>query len=299
MRIRPFEYYAAVNLEDALEQLSEYGPDTRILAGGTDLVLGMKRKIDLPRRVVGLNKVNELDYISEGEATLRIGSLVTHSEVAKNKLLNETVPLLCDAVSLIGSWQIRNIATIGGNLCNASPAADSAGPLLALNARVVVADRRKETEIPLNSFFTGPGKNRLAPGELLKEIIIEKPRFPSAGCYLKLMRKKAVDLSLVGVAFLAEADPSEGRLTSVSIGLGGVAPTPMRALEAESMLSGLAYEKALQALPNAARTAVKAASPISDIRASAEYRRAIIDVYVRRAGEKVIRSLMSGKGSEK
>ncbi len=299
MRIRPFEYYAAVNLEDALEQLSEYGPDTRILAGGTDLVLGMKRKTDLPARVLGLNKVRELDYISEEESTLRIGSLVTHSEVAKNKLLKETAPLLCDAVSLIGSWQIRNIATIGGNLSNASPAADSAGPLLALNARVVVADRRKETEIPLNSFFTGPGKTRLAPGQLLKEIIIEKSRFPSAGCYLKLMRKKAVDLSLVGVAFLAEADPSKGRLTSVSIGLGGVAPTPMRALEAESMLTGLEFEKALQALPDAGRTAVKAARPISDIRASAEYRRAIIDVYVRRAGEKVIRSLMSGKGREK
>ncbi len=299
MRIRPFEYYAAVNLEDALEQLSEYGPDTRILAGGTDLVLGMKRKTDLPSRVLGLNKVRELDYISEEESTLRIGSLATHSEVAKNKLLKETAPLLCDAVSLIGSWQIRNIATIGGNLCNASPAADSAGPLLALNARVVVADRKKETEIPLNSFFTGPGKARLAPGQLLKEIIIEKSRFPSAGCYLKLMRKKAVDLSLVGVAFLAEADPSKGRLTSVSIGLGGVAPTPMRALEAESMLTGLEFEKALQALPDAGRTAVKAARPISDIRASAEYRRAIIDVYVRRAGEKVIRSLMSGKGREK
>jgi len=299
MRIRPFEYHAAVNLEDALTQLGEYGQDAKVLAGGTDLIPAMKHKTILPPRVISLNKVGELDFIREDNSMVRIGALATHFDLSRNALLNESMPILCEAVSLIGSWQIRNVATIGGNLCNASPAADSAAPLLALEARVVIADTEDETEMPLASFFTGPGATALAPNQLLKEIVIQRPDVRSAGCYLKLMRKRAVDLALVGVAFQAEVDDSGEKLARVAIGLGGVAPTPIRASEAEAMLTGLDYNEVFEALPDAARAAVAATRPISDIRASADYRRAMVDVYVRRAGEKVINSLLNGEGIEK
>jgi len=299
MRIRPFEYHAPADLEEALNLLAEFGPDVKVLAGGTDLVLAMKHKTILPPRVISLSKIEGLGVVREETSTVKIGALATHSNLSRNVLLNKSMSMLCKAVSLIGSWQIRNVATIGGNLCNASPAADSAAPLLALDARVVIADSKGEEEIPLSSFFAGPGTTALGPGQLLKEIVVDRPRPRSAGCYLKLMRKKAVDLSLVGVAFQAEVDDSGKKLSQVAIGLGGVAPTVIRAPEAEAMLAGLTYDKVIKALPGAARAAVAATRPISDVRASADYRRSMVDVYVRRAGEEVIHSLFNREGIEK
>lgn len=299
MRIRPFEYHTGTNIRDVLLLLAEYGADAKVVAGGTDLVLAMKHKTILPRVVVSLHEVEGLDFIREQDSSIRIGALTTHADLAMNAILKDSFLILCDAVSLIGSWQIRNVATIGGNLCNASPAADSAAPLLALDARVVIADMEGEEKMPLSSFFTGPGKTALNPNQLMKEIVIEKPKAPSAGCYLKLMRKKAVDLALIGVAFQAETDQANERLTRAAIGLGGVAPTPIRASEAEAMLTGLSYQKALKRLPEAARAAVAATRPISDVRASADYRRTMIDVYVRQAGEKVLSALMNGRGIQR
>jgi aerobic carbon-monoxide dehydrogenase medium subunit len=299
MRIRPFEYHAPDDLEEVLDLLAEFGPDAKVLAGGTDLVLAMKHKIILPPRVISLSKLEGLGSVRKENGTVRIGALTTHSNLSRSALLNQDMAVLCNAVALIGSWQIRNVATIGGNLCNASPAADSAAPLLALDARVVIVDSKGEREIPLNSFFKGPGATALEPDQLLKEIVVDRPKARSAGSYLKLMRKKAVDLSLVGVAVQAGTDRSGEKLTEVAIGLGGVAPTPIRAPEAEAMLRGLKRDELLKALPDAARAAVQATRPISDIRASADYRRAMVDVYVQRAGEAVIHSLFNGEGIEK
>jgi len=297
MRIRPFEYYAAEDLKDALEKLEEYGLQAKALAGGTDLVLAMKKKKILPGRIISLHKLKELEYVRESGPEVRIGALMKHADLAANPILQSRFPILCDAVALIGSWQIRNIATIGGNLCTASPAADSAGPLLALDARVVIAGAGKERELPLASFFKGPGETVLKPHELLKEIVLGIPGARSEGCYLKLMRKRAVDLSLTGVAFYAEMDREGKRLARATIGLGGVAPTPIRAVEAEALLNGLSRSEAVEAIPEVAKRAVAAARPISDVRASAEYRRTIVEAFVRRAGEKIVARLFDeGKG---
>jgi carbon-monoxide dehydrogenase medium subunit len=296
MRLRSFDYFAAGSLADALVQLARYGSDARVLAGGTDLVPAMKHKSMRPRMVVSLHRVSELKFISDEGAVIRLGSLVRHTDLADNSELNGSFPVLCEAVSLIGSWQIRNVATIGGNLCNASPAADSAAPLLALDARVKIVDANSEREMPVSAFFIGPGETALRSNQILKEIVIEKPKNRSAGCYLKLMRKKAVDLSLVGVAFQAETDEAGEKLVRAAIGLGGVAPTPIRAPEAEAMLTGLPCEEAMKMLPRVAKTAVAATSPISDVRATAEYRKEIVEVYVRRAGEKAINILSTKKG---
>lgn len=299
MRIRPFEYYAAKNLEDALEKTGEYGSQAKLVAGGTDLVLAMKKKKILPEKIISLHKLKELEYVRKAESQVRIGALTKHTDLAVNPILKQYFPILCDAVSLIGSWQIRNVATIGGNLCTASPAADSACPLLALDARVVVVETGGEKELALTSFFRGPGETVLKPHQLLKEIILDIPEGRSAGCYLKLMRKKAVDLSLAGVAFQAEMDVEGERLSKVAIGLGGVAPTPIRAAEAESALAGLSLKEAIERISAVAKRAVAATRPISDVRASATYRRIIVGVYVQEAAEKILRKFLEEEGKQR
>ena len=297
MRIRPFDYWAAPGLAEALNELDLHGADAKVIAGGTDLVLNLKKKAILPRRVISLHNLDELDFVKSDDSRVRIGALTKHADLAANPFLKQHLPILCEAVGLIGSWQIRNVGTIGGNICNASPAADSAPPLLVLNAQLLVASKSAEKKIPLASFFTGPGETALESGQILKEIVIELPRQRSAGCYLKLRRRKAVDVSLVGVAFQAETGSDGNTLARVGIALGGVAPTPVRAPEAEAILVGLTLDEALTKVSDCAKIAVKAASPIDDVRASASYRRTIVDVFVHQCAQKVLGTLKNGGGN--
>lgn len=294
MRIRPFQYHTARSFVEALEEMDQYGSEIQPLAGGTDLVPNLKKKTMGPVFLLNLLDIPGLDSIREDGSVIRIGALAKHATLASHPLLIRRLPMLAEATGLIGSWQIRNLGTIGGNLCNASPAADSAPPLLALEARVVVADMKGEREIPLPSFFTGPGETALKANQLLKEVIIPKRARRFAGTYLKSMRKQGVDLALVGVAFHGELDDGGDRLQRVAVAMGGVAPTPIRAAEAEAELTGLSYEKALKKIPLVAKAAVTVTQPIDDIRASAEHRKAIVDVYVRRAVRSVLEKLFTG-----
>ena len=139
MRIRPFDYWAAPGLNEALNELDLHGADAKVIAGGTDLVLNLKKKNVQPRRVISLHNLNELDFVQSDDSRVRIGALTKHADLAANPFLKQHLPILCEAVGLIGSWQIRNVGTIGGNICNASPAADSAPALLVLNAQLIVA----------------------------------------------------------------------------------------------------------------------------------------------------------------
>jgi len=297
MRIRPFDYWAAPGLNEVLNELDLHGADAKVIAGGTDLVLNLKKKNVQPRRVISLHKLNELDFVQSDDSRVRIGALTKHADLAANPFLKRHLPILCEAVGLIGSWQIRNVGTIGGNICNASPAADSAPALLVLNAQLIVASKKGEKKIPIESFFSGPGKTALEAGQILKEIVIELPRQRSAGCYLKLRRRKAVDVSLAGVAFQAETGSDGNTLAKVGIALGGVAPTPVRAPEAEAILVGLTLDEAITKVSDCAKIAVKAASPIDDVRASASYRRTIVDVFVHQCAQKVLGTLKNGGGN--
>jgi len=297
MRIRPFDYWAAPGLNEALNELDLHGADAKVIAGGTDLVLNLKKKNVQPRRVISLHNLNELDFVQSDDSRVRIGALTKHADLAANPFLKQHLPILCEAVGLIGSWQIRNVGTIGGNICNASPAADSAPALLVLNAQLIVASKKEEKKIPIESFFNGPGETALEAGQILKEIVIELPRQRSAGCYLKLRRRKAVDVSLVGVAFQAETESDGKTLAKVGIALGGVAPTPVRAPEAEAILVGLTLDEAITKVSDCAKMAVKAASPIDDVRASASYRRTIVDVFVHQCAQKVLLTLKNGGGN--
>ena len=297
MRIRPFDYWAAPGLDEALNELDLHGADAKVIAGGTDLVLNMKKKNILPRRVISLHNLDELDFVQPDDSRVRIGALTKHADLAADPFLKQHFPILCQAVGLIGSWQIRNVGTIGGNICNASPAADSAPALLVLNAQLIVASKTGENKIPLASFFTGPGETALETGQILKEIVIELPKQRSAGCYLKLRRRKAVDVSLAGVAFQAETGSDGNTLAKVGIALGGVAPTPVRVPEAEAILVGLTLDKAITKVSDCAKIAVKAASPIDDVRATASYRRTIVDVFLHQCAQKVLSTLKNGGGN--
>jgi carbon-monoxide dehydrogenase medium subunit len=297
MRIRPFDYWAAPGLDEALSELDLHGADAKVIAGGTDLVLNLKKKNILPRRVISLHNLNELDFVQPDDSRVRIGALTKHADLAADPFLKQHFPILCQAVGLIGSWQIRNVGTIGGNICNASPAADSAPALLVLNAQLIVASKTGENKIPLASFFTGPGETALETGQILKEIVIELPKQRSAGCYLKLRRRKAVDVSLAGVAFQAETGSDGNTLAKVGIALGGVAPTPVRVPEAEAILVGLTLDKAITKVSDCAKIAVKAACPIDDVRATASYRRTIVDVFLNQCAQKVLGTLKNGGGN--
>lgn len=297
MRIRPFEYWAAPSLDEALNELNNCGADVMVIAGGTDLVLNMKKKNILPSRVISLHNLKELDFVQLQGSTIRIGPLSRHADLAANLLLKRHFPIVCEAVGLIGSWQIRNVGTIGGNICNASPAADSAPALLALNAQLILASKTAEKKVPLDSFFTGPGETMLRPGQILKEIVVELPQQPSAGCYMKLRRRKAVDISLAGVAFQAETGTDNNRLEKVGIALGGVAPTPIRIAEAEAVLTGLSLDEAMVKISDCVQIAVKAARPIDDVRATASYRLAIVDAFLHQCAKNVITTLKNSKGN--
>ncbi len=195
MRIRGFEYHAPAGLKEALDILDHYGPRAAPLAGGTDLFLEMRHGKQ-PEHLVWLGNLNELRGLSRSGEEIRIGSLCLYADLAEDEELRSTIPILAKAASLIGSWQIRNTATIGGNLCHASPAADSAGPLLALEAKVVLAGREEERTLGLTEFFVGPGRTAMAPGELLKESIVPLKKAPTPGRYPKLTRNKPVALFL-------------------------------------------------------------------------------------------------------
>jgi len=292
MRIRPFEYHTVSTLDEALVFLGRHGPQTKIVAGGTDLVLQMKKKQVLPQRIFSLLNLQELDFVRQEGRTIRIGALTRHADLATHDLLKDDFSILCQACGLIGSWQIRNVGTIGGNLCNASPSADAAPPLLAMDARVVIAETGREKENPLSDFFTGPGTTVLQPHQILKEIVLERPQNHSAGCYHKLRRRKAVDLSLASVAFQAESDSDGRTLAKVAIAMGGVAPTPIRAPEAEAVLIGRTYEDALKKIDDCVDAALAATNPIDDIRATASYRRSVVASYVRQSARKVLSTLL-------
>ncbi|HEX7592708.1 MAG TPA: FAD binding domain-containing protein, partial [Anaerolineae bacterium] len=168
--MKPFDYFSPTTIDEATRMLADYGDDARALAGGTDLLIRMKRKQWTPRAVVSLCRVPGLRSISlNGE--LRLGACVTLTDLIRSPIIREHYPVLAKTASKMAGVQVRNLATVGGNLCNASPAADTAPPLIALNARAVIVGKNGERVVPLDEFFVGVGKSALAPGEMLREIL--------------------------------------------------------------------------------------------------------------------------------
>lgn len=280
-RTEPFEFYQPTTLQEASRLLKDKGDGGRFLAGGTDLVIAMKEKGLLPRYIVDLKRVPNLSGIRENaDGSTALGALTTMYEIETSPLIKKKFPFLAQSAAEVGSIQIRNRATIGGNMCNATPSADTAPALIALNATAKIAGVAGERTMNLEEFFKGPGRNAMEPEEILTAITIPKTGPHWVGEYIKFSPRDMMDLAYIGVAVAYELG-SDKKCTGVRIVLGAVAPTPIRARNAEALLEGqiLGEDLATKVGDEAAREA----KPISDVRSSADYRRAMVGVMTKRA----------------
>jgi len=276
-----FEYRKPGSLRETLRLLSSKGTDARILAGGTDLILQIKQGQISPSLLLDVKDVpelNKLEWTKDGG--LHIGAAVPLSKLLTSSIVTKRYGILAQACSVIGSMQIRNRGTVGGNICNATPSADSAPALLCLDAKAIVVSQKKTRKIDLDDFFVAPGKTSMAKGELLVEIEVPTPPARSAGCYMRHTTREEMDIAVTGVASFLVLSPRSKKPKEVRIALGAVAPTPLRAYGAEALLIGKPITEKI--IEEVAEKAAKEAKPISDIRASAEYRRELVKVLTRR-----------------
>ncbi len=274
-----FKYLRPKSFEEALELLDKYGEQAKLLAGGTDLIVKMKDGVVKPKYVIDLSRLEELKFISKEDGVIKIGALTTLREIETSPIIRENVHVLSDAVEKMASWQIRNLGTIGGNLCNASPAADTAPPLLVLEAELKLTSSEGERMVPIGQFFTGPGETILKNNELLTEIQIPIMSNHAGTAFLKLGRRFAHTLSIVSVATLVVVE--DDVFKDVRIALGSVAPTPVRAKKTEDKFRDLSATK--DVVEKNRVWVVEDISPISDVRASAEYRKEMSIVLTKRA----------------
>ena len=280
-RPEPFEMYQPTTLEEASRLLRDKGSGGRFLAGGTDLVIAIKEKGLIPKYVIDLKKVPGLSGIREnGDGSITIGALTTMREIETDLLLNKKYPFLCQSAAEVGSIQIRNRATVGGNMANATPSADVAPSLVVLNAMAKIVSVTGERTVPLEEFFRGPGQTVMTSDEILTEITLPKTGPQLVGEYIKFSPRDMMDLAYVGVA-VAYNITADKRCIGVRIVLGAVAPTPLRARNAEALLEGQLLTEELAAKVGA--QAAQESKPISDVRSSADYRRAMVGAMTKRA----------------
>lgn len=276
--MRRFELALPRSIKTCLATLAQRGADAKLVAGGTDLLPQLKNGLLKPAFVVDLSGVPPLRRLKADRQGLRVGAAVTAREIELHAGVREGYPALAESGALVGSVQIRNLATVGGNLCNAAPSADMAPPLLALDAEAVIAGPHGERRVPLASFFLGVRRTVLAHDELLVELVVPAPGPRSGGNYLRHTPRRELDIAVVGVA--SQLTLTGGVCAKARIALAAVAPTPVRATAAEQALEGQPVTPEL--IERAAELAVGAAHPISDQRGSADFRRHLVRVLTRR-----------------
>jgi aerobic carbon-monoxide dehydrogenase medium subunit len=276
------DYFEPKTVSEALSVLGQHGAEAKVIAGGTDVMVDIKFKEE-PGSLVNIKKLPGLTGITENGASLRIGALTTIREIETNALVREKLPVLWESSHQFASLQVRNTATIGGNICRASPSGETLAPLLVLEAKAKLAFADGEKTEPFTSFFQGPGKSIAGVKGLLTEIEIPYPPAGSKSVYLKHAVRGAMDIAMVGVAVLITPDAEKNNMQDVRIGLGAVAPTPVRAPKTEALLRGKPLTAAL--LKQAAAMAASESTPISDQRSSAENRRWIVEALTRRGLE--------------
>ncbi len=284
--IKPFEYLEPSTVAEACRLLAAHKPGARVLAGGTDVLVSLKKKRLSPKYLVYIKNIPNLDKIEYSNRTgLKIGALATHRAIAESPLVQEKYGLLAAACGKVGTPQIRNMGTIGGNLCMAGPSQDTPAPLLVLGAKLKLKSADGARTVPIEEFFTGPFKTVMGPAELLTEIVIPPLPAKTAGAYLWKTKVTTVDESLVGVAVLLTM--ARGTCKEVKIGLSSVAPTAIRARKAEQFLAGKKLDEAT--LDEAAEIAAAETRP----RSRADYRRHMTGVLVRQAIEQALGQLAS------
>jgi len=267
------------SVKECVQALQQHGAAAKLVAGGTDLLPQLKNHLLKPGVVVDLSGVAPLRQLTEDKGGLRVGAAVTARELERDaRLQAPRYRGLAESGALVGSVQVRHLATVGGNICNAAPSADMIPPLLALDAEAVIAGPRGERRVPLRDFVTGVRKTVLGPDELLLELVVPDPGAGSGGAYLRHTPRRELDIAVVGVG--SQVTVANGVCTKARIALAAVAPTPVHATAAERALEGQALTP--QKIEEAATLAVEAARPISDQRGSAEFRRHLVRVLTRR-----------------
>jgi carbon-monoxide dehydrogenase medium subunit len=279
-----FEYYEPTTIGEACTFLAEKGEEARVLAGGTDVLVRMKDRRLKPRFLVNIKRIPDLEGITLDNG-MKLGALTTVRSVETSADIKRAYPALAYAASTLGTVQVRNLATVGGNLCNAAPSADTAPILVALSAQTLIKDSKGGSRsLPLEDFFLGPGVTVLQPGELLTELQVPPVPSGSASSYFKLGIRQACDCSIVGAAASVQLEGETCK--DCRIVLGAVAPTPIRAKKAEEILRG--EKPTPELMSRAGEVAAGESMPITDIRASVEYRREMVKVVTRQVLEQAI-----------
>lgn len=286
--MRRFQYHVPESLPEASRLLHELGDAASLFAGGTDLLVEIREELRVCAHVIDIKKIRGLRELSFDDARgLRIGAQTTARDIETSPVVRAKYPNLASAAAALGSIQVRNRATLVGNICRASPSADTLPPLIADGAVLTIWSEEGERSAPVERFFVGPGKTVLARGEIVTGVTIPPPRPASARIYIKHGRRKAMELATVGVAVSVERD--DDVCGDIRIALGAVAPTPIRAIRAEAALRGNRITPSL--IAEAAEAAILESTPISNVRASAGYRREMVGVLTRRAIEAVTGAL--------
>ena len=288
-----FEYRKVSTLEEAFRLFQEHGEGAKILAGGTDLFIKMRTQAFQPEILVDLKGIPGMDQVSyDPKAGLRIGALASIHRLETSPLLRERFAVITQGAASLGSYQIRCRATMGGNICNASPAADMIPGLISLGAMVKIAGPGGERFLLLEELFAGPGKTNLRAGEILTEVQVLPLAGPTGFHYTKHSIRNAMDLGVVGVAVALSSNSAKDRCEEGKIALGAVGPVPMRATQAEDCLKGQKLDEEL--ISRAALLASEESRPVTDIRASREYRMEMVRVITQRVLQHAWRKLVEG-----
>jgi len=275
-----FDYLEPHSLDEALEMLEKHGARSRLVAGSTDFLVRWRTRSWQPEIVVCMQHVPGLDGLSfNDDDGLTIGAMVTVQEIEQDAVVRTRYPALAAGAAAFAGVQVRNLATVVGNVCNASPAGDTLPALLAYDAQCRIVGSNGERWLPLTEVFVGPGQTSVEAGEIITEIRLPTPPPNTGGLYIKHSPRGAMDISAVGAASVVSMGP-DGTCASVRIALRAVAPPPMRAFGAEGRLVGQVPTDA--SIADSARLAAQASRPIADVRSGAEYRREIAQVLAER-----------------
>lgn len=277
-----FAYHVAQSMAEVGTFLAEavtQGKEARLLAGGTVLIPYLKEGVARPALVIDLKHIPELKTIRLDDTGLHLGPLVTPTELIRSYIIQEHYPVLAQAAGTMAGVQIRNMATVGGNVCNAAPTADLIPSLVTLGGLIQIRGPQESRSVPIEQFCTGPGQTILAPDEWVTEITIPRPAAAARAIYIKHALRQAMAIAIVGVGVAVRGPP--GTCEEARIALGGVAPTPLRAVRAEAALRGQSLNA--NTIAAAAHLAAEESQPDDDVRASAWYRRRMVEVLTRRA----------------
>ena len=280
----PFEYVAPKTLEEALRLMERHGDEAKILAGGHSLLPLIKLRLAQPRYIIDIGRLRGMSYIRQENGHIVIGALTTHAEIERASLLRSKCPLLPETAAVIGDVQVRNLGTLGGSLAHADPAADYPAALLALDVEIIAASTAGARTIPINELFLDMLTTALRPGEILSQVRVT-PLAPYTGAAYEKLRQPASGFAIVGVAARLTLG-KDGKIEDASVGVTGLGPKAFRAEAVEKMLRGKKASDEL--LAEASRYVSQGIEPLSDLHASADYRREMAAVYVRRALERAL-----------